>query len=136
MFKWDWVGWDGLEDAIRIFNKICQRVHLRQLLWYLISRQTRFLKNKRWILDGDPKEVSTFLILKYCLISRLDCSRNFHVIPDNLDFQLRHFYGRSIIYISNIENRLTEMTDEAVDVNIEKLKLESIFFFQCCFVAP
>lgn len=50
------------------------------------------------------------------------------MIPDTLDFQLRYFSGKSIIYLSYIENRLIEIANKAVDVSIEKMKIACLLF--------
>ncbi|XP_073156278.1 uncharacterized protein [Henckelia pumila] len=70
-----------------------------------------------------------FSKMKYALITMLDCSKDFPVVRETIQFRDRHFGGNEKVYIDEVAEKLKEIrkTPEST-INLEKLKLSCLYF--------
>ncbi|XP_073022678.1 uncharacterized protein [Primulina eburnea] len=73
-----------------------------------------------------------FSLLEYCLLTGLDCGTEPVDVPEGGVFRSIHFAGKSDIILSDLEAKMSVQVQNETDVDVEKLKMASLYF--CCFV--
>ncbi|XP_075475580.1 uncharacterized protein LOC142506444 [Primulina tabacum] len=102
-----------------------------QIMWYLMSNQIVDTGSDEFWMVVRKRPVRFFL-LEYCLITGLDCGTEPVDVPEGGVFGSRHFAGKSEIVLSDLEAKMSVQVQNETDVDVEKLKMASLYF--CCFV--
>ncbi|XP_075504142.1 uncharacterized protein LOC142541498 [Primulina tabacum] len=74
-----------------------------------------------------------FSLLEYCLITGLDCALEPEDLPDRGVFGTTHFPGKSDIVLSDLEGKIIVKHQNETGVDVEKIKMASLYFFCAVF---
>ncbi|XP_075519503.1 uncharacterized protein LOC142553262 isoform X2 [Primulina tabacum] len=102
-----------------------------QIMWYLMSNQIVDTGSDEFWMVVRKRPVR-FSLLDYCLITGLDCTTEPVDVPEGGVFGSRHFAGKSEIVLSDLEANMSVKVQNDTSVDVEKLKMASLYF--CCFV--
>ncbi|XP_073308408.1 uncharacterized protein [Primulina huaijiensis] len=102
-----------------------------QIMWYLMSNQIVDTGSDEFWMVVRKRPVR-FSLLEYCLITGLDCATEPVDVPEGGVFGSKHFAGKSEIVLSDLEAKMNLQVQNEIGVDVEKLKMSSLYF--CCFV--
>ncbi|XP_073289265.1 uncharacterized protein [Primulina huaijiensis] len=102
-----------------------------QIMWYLMSNQIVDTGSDEFWMVVRKRPVR-FSLLEYCLIIGLDCATEPVDLSEGGVFGSRHFASKSEIVLSYLETKMNLQVQNETGVDVEKLKMASLYF--CCFV--
>ncbi|XP_075483757.1 uncharacterized protein LOC142523909 [Primulina tabacum] len=102
-----------------------------QIMLYLMSNQIVDTGSDEFWMVVCKRPVR-FSLLEYCLITGLDCGTEPVDVQEGGVFGSRHFGGKSEIILSELEAKMRVQVQNEAGVDVEKLKMASLYF--CCFV--